>query len=486
MYRYTAQMRRVFFRNLIFLFLLNLIIKPLWVFGIDRNVQNITGASSYGLYFSLSALSMFFNILIDAVITYYNNRIIAQKPDQISRLIPGIVILKFMLSILYIGITFLAAFLTNVISTQYPLLIMLCANQILLSFIIYLRSNFSGLHYFKTDSVLSIADKLLMILLFGFILINPSLRADFNIEWFIYGQTACYFITLLLATILTMPLLKNLSYAISLGALKTIWLNSYPYVLVIFFMTIYARSDAFIIERISGASYAGHYAAAFRLLDAANQFGYLFAALLLPIFSRMLGNNQQIKDLTQSAFMLIIVAATMIITICTWHSEQIMRLLYNNTIRESGDTLALLTISLLGSFSVYIFGTLLAAAAKLKALNVITALAAVLNIILNMVLIPEYGILGAAYSAIAANVFVALAEYHYIKTRLNLSIDQHTLIRLTLFIILLTSIGWGVKSFITISWIYQCGITISSGVALSFSIGLISLKQLRNLYQISR
>jgi len=176
-------MRRVFFRNLIFLFLLNLIIKPLWVFGIDRNVQNITGASSYGLYFSLSALSMFFNILIDAGITYYNNRIIAQKPDQISRLIPGIVILKFMLSILYIGITFLAAFLTNVISTQYPLLIMLCANQILLSFIIYLRSNFSGLHYFKTDSVLSITDKLLMILLFGFILINPSLRADFNIEW---------------------------------------------------------------------------------------------------------------------------------------------------------------------------------------------------------------------------------------------------------------------------------------------------------------
>jgi O-antigen/teichoic acid export membrane protein len=135
---------------------------------------------------------------------------------------------------------------------------MLCANQILLSFIIYLRSNFSGLHYFKTDSVLSITDKLLMILLFGFILINPSLRADFNIEWFIYGQTACYFITLLLAIVLTMPLLKNLSYAISLGALKTIWLNSYPYVLVIFFMTIYARSDAFIIERISGASNAGH------------------------------------------------------------------------------------------------------------------------------------------------------------------------------------------------------------------------------------
>ena len=55
-----------------------------------------------------------------------------------------------------------------------------------------------------------------------------------------------------------------------------------------FLINIYYRLDVIMIELIQGPSEAGVYAGSFRFFEASNMFAYLFAALLLPIFSRML------------------------------------------------------------------------------------------------------------------------------------------------------------------------------------------------------
>ena len=49
-----------FYSSLLLLIVLNAIIKPFWIFGIDRQVQNITGTAEYGTYFSLLNLSIVF------------------------------------------------------------------------------------------------------------------------------------------------------------------------------------------------------------------------------------------------------------------------------------------------------------------------------------------------------------------------------------------------------------------------------------------
>jgi O-antigen/teichoic acid export membrane protein len=479
-------MRRTFFRNLIFLFLLNIVIKPLWVLGIDRGVQNTTGASAYGLYFSLSALTMMFNILLDMGMTYYNNRMVAQQPSRIKNLLPHIVVLKVVFTSVYILLTFIVAYVSQIDSEAYPMLMMLCMNQILLSAIIYLRSNISGLHHFKTDSLLSITDKVLMLLLFGSIFLMPELKQQFNIEWFIYGQTFCYAITLLIALVATVKFSGSIEWRISKTELHNIWRNSYPYVLVIFFMTIYTRSDAIIIERFSGAESAGHYAAAYRLLDAANQFGYLFAALLLPIFSRMLSGNKKVGELMQSAFIAISLLSSIVVVICFYHGNKIMEALYHNTIAESGITLTLLMMSLWGSFSVYIFGTLLAAAAKLKALNAITAIAAVSSVCLNLLAIQAYGIIGAAVTSVACNLFVAIAEYIYIRKQLLEYIETAVLPKLIVLIILMFGAGRILSLYTHAGWILQCIILIIMCGLFAFVLRLVPVGLLKQMLQLAR
>ena len=50
--------QKKFVTNLALLLFLNLLIKPFWILGIDREVQNLVGEKEYGLYFALFNLSL--------------------------------------------------------------------------------------------------------------------------------------------------------------------------------------------------------------------------------------------------------------------------------------------------------------------------------------------------------------------------------------------------------------------------------------------
>ena len=61
-------MKRKFVSNLIFVLLLNVIIKPFYILGIDAEILRVTelqDPGTYGTYFSLLSLSFVFNILLD-------------------------------------------------------------------------------------------------------------------------------------------------------------------------------------------------------------------------------------------------------------------------------------------------------------------------------------------------------------------------------------------------------------------------------------
>ena len=78
-------MQRIFFSNLLLMVLLNLLVKPIALFGIDAAVQNRVGPENYGLYFSLLNLSVLFNTLLDLGINNYTTKNLAQDPEKIKK-----------------------------------------------------------------------------------------------------------------------------------------------------------------------------------------------------------------------------------------------------------------------------------------------------------------------------------------------------------------------------------------------------------------
>ena len=201
-------MQRKFLTNLSLLLFLNFLIKPFWILGIDRSVQNVVGADDYGLYFALFNFSFLLNILLDIGITNFNNKNIAQNNHLLSKHFSSIVVLKLLLASVYGSITLLSGFFMGYGFEQFKLLILLVFNQFLLSFILYLRSNLAGLHLFKTDSLISVLDRIIMIIIAGILLWGNVTEQAFQIEWFVYLQTAAYILTAIIAFLLVLSKAK--------------------------------------------------------------------------------------------------------------------------------------------------------------------------------------------------------------------------------------------------------------------------------------
>ncbi len=62
-------LQRRLFTGVFWLLLLNLLVKPFWILGVEVGVQNAVGSEAYGLYFAVFNLSYIFNIVLDLGIT---------------------------------------------------------------------------------------------------------------------------------------------------------------------------------------------------------------------------------------------------------------------------------------------------------------------------------------------------------------------------------------------------------------------------------
>ena len=342
-------MKKRFITNLALLIFLNLLIKPFWFFGIEVGVQNQVGEEIYGFYFSLFNFAFILNMLLDVGINNFNNRAIAREPGVLKENLSAILPLKLFLAVIYAAVILVAGKLIGYSPEQFKLLWVLVLNQFLASFILYFRTNISGLQYYRTDSLLSVMDRSLMILFTGLLLWGNISSEPFRIEWFVYAQTASYSLTLLTSAAIVRyrsgSFFKKFSISASLKILKL----SYPFALLILLMSLFNRVDSVMLERLleNGKEQAGIYAQSFRIFDAASQFSLLFAMLLFPMFSKMIRMKEKVNDLVRMALPLLLVAGLSGAISCNYYRGDIIGLLYHNVAPESSRIFGLLMIGFL-------------------------------------------------------------------------------------------------------------------------------------------
>lgn len=472
-------MKRKFVTNLALLIFLNLLVKPFWIFGIDRTVQNVVGAEQYGLYFALFNFSLLLNIILDLGITNYNNRNIAQHNQLLSKHLSNIVVLKFLLAIFYLIISLSAALIIGYEWKQMKLLLFLVMNQFLISFTLYLRSNLSGLQHFKTDSIVSILDRILMIIICSVLLWGHVTDSPFSIAWFVYAQTVAYLLTALITFVIVWSKLDFLRLNFDLSFFIVFLRQSYPYALLILLMSFYNRIDSVMLERMlpDGKEQAGIYAQAFRILDAATMFAFLFSTLLLPMFAKMIKLKEKVGQLVQLSYVLLIVPAFILALISYFYKSEIMELLYHNHVGSSTAIFAILMMGFVSISTTYIFGTLLTANGNLRALNIMASIGMVLNIVLNLILIPKFAALGSAYASLTTQTFTAIVQVIIAMNIFKFRFNYMLAIRLFVFISVSLIAGYFVTTFIN-NWFIGLLIVSLFSLFIALLIRLINFKSL--------
>jgi len=463
-------LRRFFVQNIFFLILVNLIVKPLWIFGIDRNVQLAVGHQVYGQYQALLNFSIIFQVLLDFGLQSYNNRAVAQAPHTLRTLFPNILVAKGILSAGYMALIAMLGLVLGYRGQAFYLLIILGLVQVLNSLVLYLRSNVSAMHRFKTDGLLSVLDRLVMILICSVLLFRDSLAAHFRIEWFIYAQIVSYAITSLAAFFICSRFDRIDWKHYELRKVWVICRNSVPYAVLVFLMAIYMRSDVSLMERLlhNGQYEAGVYAAAYRLLDVANNItGVLFAGMLLPMFGSMLVREEPVRPLIRLSVDLIVpVAITALITAAFLGHEIMMLQLKGKANVYDGHVFSVLMLAFPAFCINYIYATLLTANGSLKPLIGVASAAVAINLGGNLVLMPHYGALGAAITCCITMYFVAVTNILLSQKIIQLKTDGRWLLRYLVFTVL---IALSVKAMLLLPAgliARLAGIGLAAGVAM--------------------
>jgi len=131
---------------------------------------------------------------------------------------------------------------------------------------------------------------------------------------------------------------------------------------------------------------------------------------LLPIFSKMIKQREPLGEMVKLSFTLIIIPAVIIAVSCVYYDGEIMSLLYKSNTDYSSDILGILMIGFIGIATTYIFGTLLTANGSLRQLNLMAFSGMLLNVVLNLVLIPRLQAYGSAYASLSTQLFTGAAQ----------------------------------------------------------------------------
>lgn len=478
-------MQRTFILNLFFLVFLNLLIKPFWILGINVAVQNEVGPEVYGIYFAMMNFSLLFFILHDLGINNYNNRNVARDPAFLQRHFASMGLMKLALGVLFLTVTWTVGKYVMGYPPYYLFLLSLVGiNVVLASVMMFLRSNISGLQLFRLDSIASVLDRALMILFCALLLWGNVVEGPFQIEWFAYAQMASLVLSCSYCIIVILIHAGRIRIHLEWKLFATILKQSFPFALLSLLMSIYNRVDGVMLEKMleDGTRQAGIYAQAYKFFEAANMVGYMFATLLLPLFSRMISEKEDIRPVVGLATRILFLPAVVLVVAVTLYSTNLMGYLYKAEVEATASVFPWLMCTFIPVALNYVYGSLLTANGSLRVLNVVALIGLILNVTLNYLLIPSMQATGSAIATLVTQTLV-VGSMMLVSVRLfDIQWSWSVFGRVALFLVLLLAAGWGIP-LIGLSWMVSLILFVLIGGVAAFVLRLVDAKQLVTLFK---
>ena len=230
---------------------------------------------------------------------------------------------------------------------------------------------------------------------------------------------------------------------------------------------IFTYADTILIGQFMTEADVGIYRVAFQLTSVASFMVIAFHTVLYPRISRWHAENNitmiehaLTRSFTYSLFLAIPVTVGGILL-----SDQLLYYLYGASFVSGAPVLAILLFVQIANIFLYLQTMCLNAMDRPRISFYITAVSAVLNILLNIILIPPMGITGAAIASLATMSMNAVLAYVMLRSWLTIKIDLRSVVNLIISAL-------GMTAFLVIST-YLFPIQSFVGLGLAIGIGAI-------------
>lgn len=281
--------------------------------------------------------------------------------------------------------------------------------QVMYVFAFFITHLFNSFNRMEIDAKAAVLEKI-AIMCFGlyFLLTTKSLF------YFVLGLSFAAVVKVLyLVIIATEKVRFRLSF--DFGIWKEMLSASYPFFLTSVFVFLYFRVDTVMLYLMKGDEVTGWYNSAYRLLDLLSIIPGILVVAIFPSMSKLYKEDiSLLQKLFERTFRYLLMLVLPIVFGTFVLADRFINTIYGDSF--SGGTLALQVLiwSQIFVFVNYLMGFLLNSIDKQMYFTKVTGAAALANIVLNIMLIPKYSFVGAAFSTVVAELLIFLLLRKYV------------------------------------------------------------------------
>lgn len=194
---------------------------------------------------------------------------------------------------------------------------------------------------------------------------------------------------------------------------KQICSRSWPIAISIIFNLMYLKGDILILSLFRSQTEVGFYGVAYRVIDILTVIPTMFMGLLLPSLTLAWtnGDHEQFRSRLSRTFDLFMIFVIPVIAGAQILGVELIEFIAGTGYEQGGEVLKVLILALFGVFVGTLFGHLVVALNKQRAMIMGYASAAVLTLAGYFSVIPKYGMYGAAWMTVFSEVFIAIVTF---------------------------------------------------------------------------
>lgn len=400
------------------------------------------GVEDFGkLAFALTFVALF-RFTMDIGLSQLAQREIARDPGLVDEYFSNVMCLKLLLFLLSVSLIAALIYLLNYPPVVRKIVYILSIAEGLNSFSEFFRSIFRANQKMGYEAVIWVMERVIVlsiaiwVLYVGGGILSVSMTVLFtSLLKFLAGLTT------VIKRFLRGFERPSLEFSIN-AARKGILIGLAAMLALVFF-----QIDTVMLSLMVGDRAVGLYNASYKILEGMLILPAAFAGVLYPLFSSIGSKNDaKFISVSQTSLKYMLMITLPMVSFVTMMAAEIMSLIYGSNYSESSNSLRVLVWTLLFHSILTVQHVSLLAMGEEKRLIGIYSIAAVFNVIMNLLLIPELREIGAALATVISEMLLWIITAYLLSTlKIKIPLPFSTL-NIGLIVAVLTVINISVKS----------------------------------------
>lgn len=424
------------------------------------------GTELFGIFTYAYTLVLLLSFAVDFGLSSLIVREIAQDRAKTNDCLSNSLIIRLLLStIVYVGILVHAFTLSGVDIDKRELLTILGLFLFVKSFFEISLSLFQA---YERQDIYGWLQLMYSIILVGAAGLLIFFRANFHM-FGVIPVIAGIFSALIGISLV----LKSITFkpAFSISSVVSLMRRTVSFGLTLLVTASYARMGILMLSWIGSDAEVGQYGVAYRLMEGLLFVPMVLSRIVYPLLSRISLKKDEFRFVVEKSIRILVVSASLMTLLGVVYTNQIIVFLYSSVYMESVLVFQILVWSLIASFPNYVLGHSLFSLHKQGNVLVIACATLIINVILNLILIPRFGIVGTAYTALVS-VVIPFICYLWCLRRSLVVVEILRITCISLLICVgLVVLGVLTRDFIPVSILVIC--LSSFYLLLSYLFGLI-------------